>query len=165
MVDITKVANLILYFLHKGVKNLNHKKIELLIFFIEKNHLDFCGKKILNENFIKTPRGVKAEVLDELFNTIIDDIQFDNEEDDDMVFFIQELMDFLDIEIIDKSTYKELKFSKLDEDFDESIFTESEIRTVTKIINLYKDISVRNLTNECFTLDSVRAKTDDEVVL
>ena len=106
-IDMTKIANIILYMLHKQVKALNHKKIELLIFFIELNHINFCGKKILGETFIKTPRGVKAEVLDELFTLILDEVEFEDEEDD-RVFFIQELMDFLEIEIVEKERFKEL---------------------------------------------------------
>src|SRR5574344_1938632 len=112
-IDMTKIANIILYMLHKQVKALNHKKIELLIFFCELNHLNFCGKKILGETFIKTSRGVKAEVLDELFTLILDEVVFEDEEDD-RVFFIQELMDCEEIEIIEKERFKELKLSKLD---------------------------------------------------
>ncbi len=162
-IDMTKVANIILYMLHKQVKALNHKKIELMLFFIEKNHLDFCGKKIINETFIKTSRGVKPLILDELFNIIIDEIDFEDEEDD-RVFFIQELMDFLEIDIVEKENYKELKFYKLDEEFDESIFTKDEITTIHKIVTLYKDTSVRNLANECFSMQKVRDTINDEVI-
>ncbi len=162
-IDMTKVANIILYMLHKQVKALNHKKIELMLFFIEKNHLDFCGKKIINETFIKTSRGVKPLILDELFNIIIDEIDFEDE-DDDRVFFIQELMDFLEIDIVEKENYKELKFYKLDEEFDESIFTKDEITTIHKIVTLYKDTSVRNLANECFSMQKVRDTINDEVI-
>ena len=52
MVDMTKVANIILYMLHKQVKGLNNKKVELMLFFMEKNHLDFFNQKIVNEEFI-----------------------------------------------------------------------------------------------------------------
>jgi hypothetical protein len=162
-IDMTKVANIILYMLHKQVKALNHKKIELMLFFIEKNHLDFCGKKIINETFIKTSRGIKPLILDELFNIIIDEIDFEDEEDD-RVFFIQELMDFLEIDIVEKENYKELKFYKLDEEFDESIFTKDEITTIHKIVTLYKDTSVRNLANECFSMQKVRDTINDEVI-
>lgn len=162
-IDMTKVANIILYMLHKQVKALNHKKIELMLFFIEKNHLDFCGKKIINETFIKTSRGVKPLILDELFNIIIDEIDFEDEEDD-RVFFIQELMDFLELDIVEKENYKELKFYKLDEEFDESIFTKDEITTIHKIVTLYKDTSVRNLSNECFSMQKVRDTINDEVI-
>ena len=149
--------------LHKQVKALNHKKIELLIFFCELNHLNFCGKKILGETFIKTSRGVKAEVLDELFTLILDEVEFEDEEDD-RVFFIQELMDFLEIEIVEKERFKELKFSKLDEDFDETIFTSDELKTIHKVVTLYKDTSVRNLSNECFSIDLVRNTETNEVI-
>ena len=162
-IDMTKIANIILYMLHKQVKALNHKKIELLIFFIELNHINFCGKKILGETFIKTSRGVKAEVLDELFNLIIDDVEFEDEEDD-RVFFIQELIDFLEIDIVEKPTFRELKFAKIDEDFDETIFTSDELKTIHKVVTLYKDTSVRNLSNECFSIDLVRNTETNEVI-
>ena len=163
-IDMTKVANIILYMLHKQVKALNHKKIELMLFFIEYNHLNFCNQKIVNETFIKTSRGVKPLVLDELFNLIIDDVEFEDEEDD-RVFFIQELIDFLEIDIVEKPTFRELKFAKIDEDFDETIFTYDELKSIHKVINLYKDTSVRNLSNECFSLEKVRKSENGTIVL
>ncbi|WP_198305812.1 type II toxin-antitoxin system antitoxin SocA domain-containing protein [Arcobacter vandammei] len=163
MIDMTKVANIILYMLHKQVKALNHKKVELMLFFMEHNHIAFCGEKIINETFVKTPRGVKPLVLDELFSIIIDEIEFEDEEDD-RVFFIQELMDFLEIDIVQKENFKELKFHKLDEDFDESLFTKDEMTTIHKIVSLYKDTSVRNLSNECFSLQNIRDKQTDEII-
>ena len=87
------------------------------------------------------------------------------DEDDDRVFFIQELMDFLEIEIVEKERFKELKFSKLDEDFDETIFTSDELKSIHKVINLYKDTSVRNLSNECFSLEKVRKSENGTIVL
>ncbi len=163
MVDITKVSNIILYMLHKQVKALNHKKIELMLFFMELNHLNFCGKKIINETYIKTQRGVKALVLDELFTLILDETNLEDEEDD-RIYFIQELMDFLDIDIVEKPTFKELKFYKIDEDFDESIFSSDELKTIHKIVTLYKDTSVRNLANECFSLENIRKKDINEII-
>ncbi|QKF59104.1 type II toxin-antitoxin system antitoxin SocA domain-containing protein [Aliarcobacter lanthieri] len=163
MIDMTKVANIILYMLHKQTKTLNNKKIELMLFFMENNHLNFCNEKIINETFIKDKRGVKSVVLSELFEIIINEDILD--EEDDRVYFIQELMDFLDIEIVEKENFKELKFSKLDEDFDEGIFSKDELRTIHKIVTLYKDTSVRNLSNECFSIDKVRQTENQEVIL
>ncbi|WP_418180506.1 type II toxin-antitoxin system antitoxin SocA domain-containing protein [Aliarcobacter lanthieri] len=163
MIDMTKVANIILYMLHKQTKTLNNKKIELMLFFMENNHLSFCNEKIINETFIKDKRGVKAVVLSELFEIIINEDILD--EEDDRVYFIQELMDFLDIEIVEKENFKELKFAKLDEDFDEGIFSKDELRTIHKIVTLYKDTSVRNLSNECFSIDKVRLTENQEVIL
>ena len=162
-IDMTKVANIILYMLHKQVKALNHKKIELMLFFIEYNHLNFCNQKIVNETFIKTSRGVKPLVLDELFNLIIDDVEFEDEEDD-RVFFIQKLINLLEIDIVEKPTFRELKFAKIDEDFDETIFTSDELKTIHKVVTLYKDTSVRNLSNECFSIDLVRNTETNEVI-
>lgn len=161
--DITKIANIILYMLHKQVKSLNNKKIELMLFFMEFNHLKFCEKKIVNEIFIKEKRGVKASTLGELFDLILDEVILD--EDDERVYFIQELMDFLEIDIVEKDNFKELKFKKLDEDFNEDIFSKDELKTVHKVVTLYKDFSVRNLANECFSIDLVRKTADGEIVI
>ncbi|WP_418185433.1 DUF4065 domain-containing protein [Aliarcobacter vitoriensis] len=163
MIDMTKVANIILYMLHKQTKALNNKKIELMLFFMEYNHFNFCNSKIINEIFIKDKRGVKALVLSELFEIILNEEIL--EEDDDRVYFIQELMDFLDIEIVEKDNFKELRFAKLDEDFDEGIFSKDELRSIHKIVNLYKDTSVRNISNDCFSIDKVRICQNQEIIL
>ncbi|RBQ32121.1 DUF4065 domain-containing protein [Arcobacter sp. FW59] len=163
MIDMTKVANIILYMLHKQTKALNNKKIELMLFFMEYNHFNFCNSKIINETFIKDKRGVKALVLSELFEIILNEDIL--EEDDDRVYFIQELMDFLDIEIVEKDNFKELRFAKLDEDFDEGIFSKDELRSIHKIVNLYKDTSVRNISNDCFSIDKVRVCQNQEIIL
>lgn len=162
-IDMTKVANIILYMLHKQVKALNHKKVELMLFFMEFNHLKFCGKKIVNETFVKEKRGVKASILGELFEIIIDEEIL--EEDDERVYFIQELMDFLEIDIVNKGTFKELRFKKLDEEFDEDIFSKDELKTIHKITLLYKDFSPRKLSNECFSIDKVRQTQNEKEII
>ena len=162
MVDMTKVANIILYMLHKQVKSLNNKKIELMLFFMEKNHLDFFNQKIINEEFLKDKRGVKAKNLNEIFELIIDEVDLD--EDDERIYFIQELLDFLEIDIIEKNGFKELNFSKFEEDFSEELFSQDELKTIHKVVNLYKDTTVRNLANECFSMQKVRDTINDEVI-
>lgn len=162
-IDMTKIANIILYMLHKQTKALNNKKIELMLFFMDYNHLKFCDKKITNETFIKDKRGIKALTLSELFEVILNEEILD--EEDEKVYLIQELMDFLDIEIVEKENFKELKFTKLEEDFDEEIFSKDELRTIHKIVTLYKDFSSRNLANECFKIEDVRKTPKDEIII
>ncbi|RXJ79126.1 DUF4065 domain-containing protein [Aliarcobacter skirrowii] len=163
MVDMTKVANIILYMLHKQVKGLNNKKVELMLFFMEKNHLDFFNQKIVNEEFIKDKRGVKAKNLSEIFELIIDEVDLD--EDDERVYFIQELLDFLEIDIVEKNGYKELNFSKFEEDFSEELFLKDEFKTIHKVVSLYKDTTVRNLANESFSIDKVRSAELGDLIL
>lgn len=163
MIDITKVANIILYLIHKQTTALNDRKLELMLFFMEYNHLQFCGKKIVNEEFIKTKREPKALFLNEIFELIkAEEIL---EEDDERVFFIQEIMDFVDIDIVEKDGFKELKFKKHLEEFEESLFTKDELYSMQKVVNLYKDTSSRSLANECFKLDIVREKSLDEIII
>lgn len=134
-----------------------------MLFFMEHNHLQFCGKKIVNEEFIKTKREPKALFLNELFELIKSEEIL--EENDERVFFIQEIMDFVDIDIVEKDSYKELKFQTHEEEFNENLFTKDELYTMQKVVNLYKDTSSRNLANECFKLDIVREKSLDEIII
>jgi len=50
---MTKVANVILYMLHKQVKHLNDKKVAIMLFLMDYNHQKYFGEKIFNEEYIK----------------------------------------------------------------------------------------------------------------
>ena len=52
------------------------------------------------------------------------------EEDDERIFLMQELLDYLDIEVIEKEKFIELNFIKMEEEFDESIFSKDELKTI-----------------------------------
>ena len=52
-IDITKIANVILYMLEKDVKNLNDRKVAILLFLIDYEHQKKTGEKIFNEEYIK----------------------------------------------------------------------------------------------------------------
>ena len=161
---MTKVANIILYMLHKQVKQLNDKKILIMLFLIDYNHLNFCGKKITNDKYKKSARYPEAMILSELFDIIAN--SEDLEEDDERIYLIQELFDYLDIEIKEKENFIELNFIKLpDEDFDESTFSKDEMKTIHKIVSLYTDTSARNLANETFKLEDVRNTPKGELII
>lgn len=162
-IDMTKVANIILYMLHKQVTSVNDKKVLIMLFLMEHNHLNFCNKKIINEVFIKEARQPRAVVLSELFEIILS--EDDLEEDDERVYFIQELMDFLELDIVEKSSHKELHFSKYEEDFDESLFTADEMKTIHKVVNDFKNTSPRNIANDCFNIELVRKTPIGEIIL
>ena len=53
---MTKVANVILYMLHKQVKHLNDKKVSIMLFLMDFNHQKYCGQKLFNEEYIKGTR-------------------------------------------------------------------------------------------------------------
>lgn len=74
-------------------------------------------------------------------------------------------MDFLEIDIVNKDTFKELRFKKLDEEFDEDIFSKDELKTIHKITLLYKDFSPRKLSNECFSIDKVRQTQNEKEII
>jgi len=78
---------------------------------------------------------------------------------------MQELLDYLDIEIIEKEKFIELSFIKMEEEFDESIFTKDELKTIHKIVSLYSDLSPRNIANECFKIDEVRNTPKGEKII
>ncbi len=162
-IDITKIANAILYMLHKEVKHLNDKKLSILLFFIDYNHLKFCGKKIFADEYIKGARQPEPVVLSEIFDIIANGEDLD--EEDERLFLIQELLDYLDIEVITKEKFIELKFIKMEEEFDETLFNKDELKTIQKIVNEYKDFTPRNIANATFKIDEVRAIGKNEVII
>jgi lipopolysaccharide biosynthesis regulator YciM len=153
-IEMTKIANFILYLLHKNVKSINDKKVSVLLFLIDYNHSKYCGKKIFEETYIKNKRQPEPKKMTELFDVIINDIDLD--EDDERLYLIQELIDHLDIEIYDRQGFVELKFIQMEEEFDESLFDKDEMKTIHKIVSEYIETSPRNIANACFKIDEVR---------
>lgn len=161
--DITKIANVILYMLHKQVKNLNDKKLLIMLFLIDNAHFNHCGKKIFGDEYIKQNRHPEGKILSELFNIIANAEDLD--EEDARLYLIQELLDYLDIEIASNEKFIELTFIKMEEEFDESLFTKDELKTIQKIINEHQNTTVRNIANETFKIELVRTTNIGEVVI
>lgn len=162
-IDITKIANVILYMLHKKVDHLNDKKLSIMLFLMDYNHQKFCGKKIFNEEYIKSARNPEPLLIAELFDIIANEEDLD--EEDERLFLIQELLDYLDIEVLEKKNYIELKFIQMEEEFDESLFDKDEMKTIHKIVSEYKETSARNIANVCFKIDEVRNTPKGEVII
>ena len=160
---MTKVANVILYMLHKQVKHLSDKKVAIMLFLIDFNHQKFCEKKIFNETYIKGTRHPEPVVISELFDIVAN--EEDLEEDDERIFLMQELLDYLDIEVVEKEKFIELNFIKMEEEFDESIFDKDELKTIYKIVSQYQDASARNIANDCFKIDEVRNTVNGEIII
>ncbi len=161
--DMTKVANVILYMLHKQVKHLNDKKLSIMLFLMDFNHLKFCGKKIFGDEYIKSARNPEPKVLAEIFDIIAN--AEDLEEEDERLYLIQELLDYLDIEVEEKQNFIELKFLKMEEEFDETLFTKDEMKTIHKIIETYFETTTRNIANATFQIEEVRKTPKGEVII
>lgn len=162
-IDITKVANVILYMLHKQVKHLNDKKVSIMLFLIDYNHLIYCNEKIFNDKYIKNARYPEAVIVSDLFDIIAN--QEDLEEDDERLYLIQELLDYLDIESIEKEKFIELNFIKMEEEFDESLFSKDEMKTIHKIVSEYSNMSTRNIANDCFKLPEIRNTAKGDIII
>lgn len=160
---MTKVSNVILYMLHKEVKHLNDKKVSIMLFLMDYNHQKFCGEKIFNEEYIKSARNPEPVILSELFDIIANSEDLD--EEDERIFLIQELLDYLDIESIANEKFIELKFIKMEEEYDESLFNKDELKTIHKVVSQYKDTSARNLANDCFKIEEFRATPKGEIII
>lgn len=161
--DITKVANVILYMIHKQVKLLNDKKLSILIFLMDYNHQKFCGKKIFGDVYIKGARSPEPKVLAELFEIIANEENLDDE--DERVYLIQEILDNVDIDIIERENFTELKFVEIGVEYDESLFEEDELKTINKLVLQYKDATPRIIANDTFKIDEYRAKEKGEVII
>ena len=162
-IDMTKVANVILYMLHKQVKHLSDKKVAIMLFLMDYNHLKFCEKKIFNETYVKGTRHPEPVIVSELFDIVAN--EEDLEEEDKRIFLMQELLDYLDIEVIEKEKFIELNFIKMEEEFDETLFDKDELRTINKVVNEYKETSSRNIANDCFKIDIVRTTPKGEIII
>lgn len=161
--DITKIANFILYMIENKVSFINDKKLSILLFLIDYKSLQTYDTKIFKEVYIKEARAPEPKMLTEIFDIIAN--QEDLEEDDERLYLIQELLDFVDIEIIKKPKFIELQFVKYEEEFDNSIFTKKEFLLIDSVLKKYKDTSIRNIANECFKIDKVRQTPKGEVII
>ena len=128
--DIVKVANTILYMLEEGVSSLTDRKLSIMLFLMEYNHLNACNSKIFGEEFIKESRNPEPVILGDIFDIIANDIDLD--EEDERIFLITEMLDYLDIEILTKEKFIELQFIKMEEEFDDSLFSKDEMKTIKK---------------------------------
>lgn len=161
--DMTKVANVVLYMLHKQVSHLNDKKLNIMLFLIDFNHLKYCDEKIFGDEYIKDARHPQAIVLTEIFDIIANGE--DLEEDDNRLFLIQELLDYLDIEVIPKKEFIELRFIQMEEEFDDSLFSKDEMKTIHKVIEEFKDSTARNIANATFKIQEVRQTAKSEIII
>ncbi len=162
-IDITKVANAIIYMIDEDVKHLNDRKLLILLFLIDYDFFKTTGKKIFGDKYIKQKRNPEALVLAELFDIIANGE--DLEEDDERLYFITDMLDFIDIEILTKEKFIELNFLKMEEDFDPSMFDKDELKCIKAIVEKYKDDTARKIANACFQIDDVRNKNLDEIII
>ncbi len=110
--DINKIANTILYMLDNDVKHLNDRKLSIMLFLMDFNHQKNCGDKIFGDEYIKSSRNPEPKILGEIFSIVANDE--DLEEEDERRFLITELLDYIDIEILEKKDFIELKFIKME---------------------------------------------------
>ena len=161
--DITKVANAIIYMLDSESRFLNHRKIALMIFLVDFYHLEQYGVKVFGDDYVKDPREPKSVMLDNLFQVIIEDDEID--ETDDSYFLIGELMEYLDIDVIHRGRYKELKFFKRYESFNDEMFSETEFEILEYIIKKYKNETSRKTANSIFRIDDFRAVDNGDIII
>ena len=161
--DITKVANTIVYMLDNKVLHLNDKKLSILLFLIDYTHLEKTNTKVFGDEYIKAKRQPEAKILTDLCDIMANDLDLD--EEDERMFLIAELLDYVDIEIFVQNNFIELKFVKMDEEFDKSLFTKDEMRTIDSIINQYKTTTARNIANSTFQNEKVRTTPIGEVII
>jgi len=161
--DITKIANAILFMIENKVTNLNDKKLCSLLFLAEYNHLQTYEDKIFGETFTKGKRAPEAQIMSDIFNIIANNI--DLEENDERLYIITELLDFLDIEILEKAKFNELNFIKMEEEYDPSLFSKKEQKTLESIVEKYKNETARQVANATFAKEKVRSTALNEVII
>lgn len=161
--DITKIANLIIYLLDEKVLHLNDRKLLILLFLVDFNHIKNTNEKIFGEDYKKDKRNPEALILSELFDIIANEEDLD--EGDEKLYLIQELLDYIDIEILKNDKFIGLEFIKMEEDFDEELFSKEEMKTIKKVVEKYKDETSRKIANACFQIEEVRNTPLNEVII
>lgn len=162
-IDITKIANAILYMIEKDVKHLNDRKVTILLFLMDFENQKKTGEKIFNEEYIKDKRNPEPVVISEIFDIIANSEDLD--EEDERLYIIQELLDYLDIEVLTKDNFIELKFIKMEEEFDKSLFSRKEINSIEAVIEKYSEDTARKVANATFRIEKVRDTALNEVII
>lgn len=161
--DITKIAQCILYMLDKDVRHLNDRKLCIMLFLMDYSHNKEHGSVIFGDEYIKANRNPRPQILTEIFNIIANGEDLD--EEDERLYIIQELLDYLDIEILEKDGFTELQFIKMEESFDSDILEQSEMKTLRSVVSEFKETTPRNIANTTFKIEEVRQTAKDEVIL
>ncbi len=162
-IDITKISNAILYMLEQDVKHLNDRKLSILLFLIDFEYFKNHGEKIFGEKYLKQKRNPEPVILSDIFDIIANEEDLD--EEDERLYFITDMLDFLDIEILTNDKFIELKFLKMEEDFDSSMFNKQEMQTIKDVVQKYKNDTSRTIANACFNIDEVRETKIGEIIL
>lgn len=162
-IDITKISNAILYMLEQDVKHLNDRKLSILLFLIDFEYFKNHGEKIFGEKYLKQKRNPEPVILSDIFDIIANEEDLD--EEDERLYFITDMLDFLDIEILTNDKFIELKFLKMEEDFDSSMFNKKEMQTIKEVVQKYKNDTSRTIANACFNIDEVRETKIGEIIL
>ena len=161
--DITKVANAIVYMLDNNVQHLNDKKLSILLFLMDYSNVDNYKEKIFGEQYIKEKRQPEPKIISDIFDILANDLDLD--EEDERRYLITELLEYVDIEIFEKNKFIELKFVKMEEEFDKSLFSKKEMITMDTIIEKYKDETARKVANATFQKEKVRNTNLGEVII
>ncbi|WP_417328560.1 type II toxin-antitoxin system antitoxin SocA domain-containing protein [Halarcobacter sp.] len=162
-IDITKIANAILYMIEKDVKHLNDRKVAILLFLMDFENQKKTGEKIFNEDYMKDKRNPEPVVIGEIFEIIANSEDLD--EEDERLYIIQELLDYLDIEVLTKDKFIELKFIKMEEEFDKSLFSRKELNSIEAVIEKYGEDTARKVANATFKIQKVRDTTLNEIII
>lgn len=162
-IDITKIANAIILMIDKKVKHLDDRKLSIMLFLMDYNHKQIHNELIFSDDYIKNKKLPQSQTLNELFDLIAS--EEDLSEDDERFFLIEELIEYINIDITPKEKFTELKFSKNEnEEFDDELFEKEELKTIKKVIKTYEETTFRNISNEPFALDLFRDKKDGEYI-
>lgn len=65
----------------------------------------------------------------------------------------------------EKDKFIELRFLKMEEEFDETLFNKDEMKTIHKVVETYFETTTRNIANATFQLEEVRKTPKGEVII
>jgi hypothetical protein len=158
-----KVANAILYMMENSVSHLNDRKVSILLFLIDYEYHTKHNQKVFGDSYLKTKRNPEPVVLAEIFDIIANND--DLEEGDERLYLIEELFEYIDMEIHTKDKFIELKFLDIDEKFDKDAFSKDELKVLKDVVSKHKNSTSRNVANATFAIEAVRQTQIDSIII
>lgn len=139
--DIRKVANALIFFIDKKVYSLTKTKFIKMMFFADKLHLEKYGRSIFGDTYRKLPKGP----VPTLTYSVIDSVAAESCDNEDVEDLVNGFSEYISVSCKpNKKGFAMTVFDKKSE-FNEKIFSKSEIEVLNVIADKYKDFTVNNI--------------------
>ncbi|EDP73230.1 Panacea domain-containing protein [Hydrogenivirga sp. 128-5-R1-1] len=150
--NIEKIANAIILALDEGVNFLGKTKLMKLIFFADKEHIKRYGRPIFFEFYVKDNMGPVPLKTYSILSSVND---LENEDFKDEV---ESLLQWLEVEEKDVNRKFPMLTFKKKKEFDQSVFSKSEIEVLKDVFKKFKDYTAQQISEYSHKLPEYKNK-------